>query len=176
VTQWAPVASAGAAALAAAASWVAVLQSRRAWTAERLPEIQMQALVDPSTRKVSVQVYNAGGGLGRDVVVFLVEGDRYLVANIPPHGMLAPGRGVLLETPLVKQGQLTGRMVGVAVCSDSARTVHAWTAGGGGYKRWRPGRLRKKPVSNFDVFRALVPDVDIESLDAVTASGWHEVT
>src|SRR5438067_1954204 len=142
------------------------VQRRRAWMAERLPEIEMQALVDPSTRNIRVQVYNSGGGIGREAVVFLVEGDRYLVANIPPHGMLAPGRGVLLETPLVKQGELTGRMVGVAICSDSARTVHAWTASGTAYKRWRPRRLRKKRISNFDVFRALVPDVDIESLEA----------
>jgi hypothetical protein len=67
-------------------------------------------------------------------------------------------------------------MVGVAICADSARTVHAWTASGGGYKRWRPRRVGKRPVSNFDVFRALVPKVDIESLEPVTITGWSDAT
>jgi hypothetical protein len=134
----------------------------------------MQALTDPNTRSVSLQVINGGGGIAHAAVVILVEGDQYVIGYVPPHGMLAPGRGVVLETPLTKQGEMMGRMVGVAICADRARNVHAWTAAGTGYRRWSPKALKKKPISNFDIFSALIPEVDLQSLEAVLPTGWAD--
>jgi hypothetical protein len=176
ISEWAPVASAAAAALAAIASWLSVRQSRLAWREEHTPRLECQAVVDPQTRRISLLVQNTGGGLARDVVCMLAEGQDLLVAQVPPYGMLKSGEAVEIATPLLKQGALSGPMIGALICQDSGGTTHAWSASGVNYKSWSRRRLRRRGIENFDAFRAVVPDVDPRSLNVVPAIGAKVVS
>lgn len=171
-TEWAAVSSAIAAAIAALASLASVRQSRRAWIAERTPELHMQAIAAADTRKVWLEVHNAGGGLAREIFFYFVEGEKVVAGHLPPNGMLAAGAGVRLSTELIKHGELTGRMIGAVVCADSGRNIHAWSATGANYKRWTSRSLKRHGVSNNDAVAAVLPELEQAHLEYVGFTEW----
>jgi hypothetical protein len=173
--EWASVASAGAAAVAAGASWASVRQTRKLWLIERAPDLQMIALVDRDSNRVTLQLHNAGGGFARDVVVYLVEGTRYFIAYAPMNGVIRPGQGVEIQTPLVKEPPINGPLVGAVIAADVTGTTHAWSASGTRHRRWTRKKLPKKPMSNNEIFSVIVPDANLDELDATSATGWREL-
>jgi hypothetical protein len=177
VTTWAPVASATAAALAATASWVSVQLTRTTLVRARRPVLDLTALVDGATGSVTIEVENVGGGIARDAVVILAEGGACLIAAIPPAGRLAPGRRVQLETPLTRSPQAPNvpGPVGVAICQDLERNTHAWTANGVTYRRWSPRRLKRRPLTNEQIFGVLLPEVDLSTCGLVGLTNWREI-
>jgi hypothetical protein len=174
--EWAAVGSAIAAALAATASWAAVWQTRKFWSVEHAPDLQLIALVEHDSRQIILQVHSAGGGFARDVVVLLVEGDQYVVAYGSPNGVLLPGRGVQMETPLLKEPPLSAPLVGVVIGADISGTTHAWAASGAVHRRWTRDDLRKKAMSNIDIFHAVVPGVNLNELKPTTVREWKELS
>jgi hypothetical protein len=183
VSNWAAVGTAVAIAIAALAalassaasiaSWRSVNQANKRWLTERKPHLEMIVLDDLQSRQVSVQVYNTGGGLARDVLVALVEGNQYIL-SYTPGGVLVPGSGVDMQTPFVRKGRSLGAVVGFVSGVDISGTVRAWSADGLSYKEWERKDLQKQPVSNRDMLLA-VSDIDIDKLNPVQPSGWTQL-
>lgn len=172
---WAALGSAVAAALAASASWASVQQTRKLWSIERAPELELIAIVEHCSGRIVLQLHNAGGGFARDVAVLLVEGNHYVIAYAPPSGVLLPGRGVRMQTPLVKKSPPNERLVGVVIGADVSGTTHAWSASGLVHQRWTRKALGKKAMSNIDIFHAVAPEVNLHDLTPVTVTGWTEI-
>jgi hypothetical protein len=99
----AAVASAMAAAIAAAASWVAVLQSSRLQRRSLEPRLHIQVseqLVPGGQNRILVRVENTGGGFAHEVLFWVREGAHIAMGGLPPHGSLGPGKGSTVRTAL----------------------------------------------------------------------------
>lgn len=135
VAAWAAVASAGAAALAAGLSWWTVRQTRKLWTIEHAPNLQLIPDFDPVSGEIALEVHNTGGGFARNAAVFYVQGGQYILEYTPPNGIIPPGRGLRIETDLRKVTPLDELVVAATICSDVNNTTHA-RAIDGTHKTW----------------------------------------
>ena len=99
LTEAAPVASAGFAALAAGASWRSVRVSERSWRASIEPDLHMQVIADEANNRMNVVVYNAGGGLAKGVALMLVGGGSRSVGYLR-EGLVRPGDELLVRSEL----------------------------------------------------------------------------
>jgi hypothetical protein len=121
-------------------------------------------------------VRNGGGGVAREVMVFLMFDGRpeAMLQPLPPEGMLGPGAAIRLELPW-SFSDVGGRSAaGLVLCTDTHGDLFAWT-GGGAKRRWRARSLKRHPVDNLAVVRSFFPDVpDPEEMTPVTWNSWEQ--
>jgi hypothetical protein len=150
--------AAGAAAVAALASWASVAQSSRWQKRERQPELSIDLSQNLDTNQIQIRVTNTGGGIAKGVNFWALEGSMICAGGLPPHATLAPGAGVTLSTSLIPvKGS---RNVRAVVMCRGGDYMHAWTAAGI-HRKWPLRTLgfdRKAPSFN-DQVRELYPDV-----------------
>jgi hypothetical protein len=133
VTDWAPVASAGMAAIAALASWVAVSQTRRTAQQAQIPELEITVLEGLDTGEIKIHLENYGQGAARSVRFCVVEGGSAAIGALPPTGNLRAGDSRTLLTALTPSKAKDG--VALVACRDAFGRTHAWGTGDK-YKRW----------------------------------------
>jgi hypothetical protein len=157
----AAVASAIASAVAALAAWAAVLQASRWQRRQRLPWLHIEVAEGLDTGTVRLRIENGGGGIARGVWFWVREGSQAVVSGLPPHGLLAAGKGVSIATRL----QATGRDAEAVVICRSGPRIHAWDAAGR-HKKWRLNWWAfPKPGSNQTIVNRFYPHApDIGSL------------
>jgi len=135
VVQWAPVASAGCAAVAALVALVSVRQARSIWIADKQPRLTIWLIEEIHSGELSIHVHNGGGGRALNVQIYVVEGSHACLGVLPPDGLLLAGEDVALQTGL-RAGTPSFALV---ACVDAAGRLCAWTHDGR-HKRWRPSR------------------------------------
>ncbi len=163
ITTWIQVLGTLIAAVAAVASWVAVVQARR--TAEDTRRAEREAmlpllLVSPTiltpgagTPTMGVAVHNAGGGIAQNVAVLLVTDNAYGRHVIT---FLGPGETVTFGSDL--DAADGARAVAYARSSDSRDLV--WNADN--ERRELPGGASPMP-SWATIFTAFYDDPDLDS-------------
>lgn len=126
--EWAPVASAGIAAMAAVASWQAVIQAGRTWKTGLLPELLPTVAIVGS--EVSISVDNAGGGPARFASYAMVVGSEFAEGSLSATGYVRAGEGTVVPTGIrVPLGGLGG-VQGAVFCEDRLGQQHAWSFDG----------------------------------------------
>src|SRR5918996_4210380 len=100
INDWAPAVSAGFAAIAATASWIAVRQTRRDFRLSRQPELEIRVIEGLDTGTVKVLIQNHGRGAARGVKFVVVEGDDAIYGFLPPDATLGAGQSRTLFTPI----------------------------------------------------------------------------
>jgi hypothetical protein len=151
---WAAV-SATAAAIAALASWGAVMQTSRIQRRQLSPLLSIQAATIIDHGNVRIHVENSGGAIALGVWFWVREGAEVCVGGLPPHGSLAPGHGVTVLSALTSGD--SEYQEAVVICRSGPR-LHAWDAGGR-HKTWRlrePIRWLRK-VSNETIVHRFYP-------------------
>jgi hypothetical protein len=167
---WAVVASAGAAAVAALASWAAVNQTARQWRRSQRPELQVDVVVDAVSRRMTVQAYNRGGGIAMRTVLFLIEKDMIHIATPHDHGAIRPAQMGQARSDILQQ-ESSKSVVAAALCNDALGRTHAWTATGK-HKVWSRRKLRRRKLTNLDVLQELIPSIDVNSLTPTANANW----
>jgi len=147
-------------AVAACAAWAAVRQTAGLHRESRRPMLHLSTIAAASTGKVHAHVRNGGGGVAREVMVFLmIDGSaRAIFEPLPPEGMLAPGAAIRLELPWSVADVAGRNALGLVLCTDTHGDLFAWT-GGGASRQWQGKRLKRRPVSNEQVIRSFFPDI-----------------
>jgi hypothetical protein len=153
-TEKAAVVSAIASAIAAVAAWAAVLQSTRWQRRQREPWLHVQVSQLLDLQRIRVRIDNSGGGIAQEAAFWVREGGAAATSGIPPHGSIAPGKGVTLMTGLQPTGDRFAEAV--VICRSGPR-VHAWDAAGR-HKSWRLNRWAfRKPGSNEQIVHRFYP-------------------
>jgi hypothetical protein len=117
VSDWAPAASAGCAAIAAIASWVTVRQTRRDFVAARRPELEIMVIENLDTGALKVHFQNHGEAAARNVRFVVVEPDATAIGNLPPNATLVPGESRTLLTPMNSSDSRSA--IAAVLCNDS---------------------------------------------------------
>jgi hypothetical protein len=157
VTEWAPVATAVAAAGAALASWRAVILTTRAI----LPDVQAQLLANVVTGCFDVVIRNSGGGIVKGLHFMLVA-DRDGAVGPVHDGFLGPGEGFHVETTAPTRGRRDARLV--IFYRDANEVLRAWSHHGQ-RKAFRSRLLRRKQYPNNDrIFGAFYPNVTLHGV------------
>lgn len=154
------------AAIAAVASWAAVVQARRLAREEKSPLLMVQKIITDKT--IGVVLTNAGGGAARGVSVLL---------SYPPYGFeesigtgfLFPGQTRVLRSNIRVEGEGIETDV-MAFCRDRDGFPHFWNAEEK-HKVFKT-RFRRRPEYGHalrDVFREMHPQVDFDELQHVRA-------
>jgi hypothetical protein len=138
--EYAAVASAGLAAVAAAASWSSVWQNRRERVAAQRPDLIIEVSEHLPSHKIFVQIHN-NGGTARGVRFCVIEGNFAAYGTPHPTGILRSGESRRIEADLPPTQDRTARgwISGVDV---AARHVYATTTKGQ-QKRYRLKWMRK---------------------------------
>ena len=162
-------------AIAAGAAWAAVRQTAVLNREAQRPLLHLSTTASAATGKVHAHIRNGGGGVAREVMVFLMfEGQRdAMLQTLPPEGMLAPSAAIRLELPWTTP-EVEGRdTLGLVLCTDAHGDLFAWT-GGGASRHWRARRLKSRPVSRLEVVRTFYPEVpDPERMEPATWLSWE---
>jgi hypothetical protein len=135
-TQWAQIAAPGLTAVAACASWAAVIQSRKAFKASLTPRLDGHAAPDHDGGIV-LEVHNTGAGFARAPYLIVARGDRKVVERVAD-GPLRPGKSARFHTQLPVEAE-SRAITGVMFCLDAADRWHVWSWDG------RHRRLRRWP-------------------------------
>jgi hypothetical protein len=162
-------------AVAAGAAWAAVRQTAVLHREARRPLLHLSTTGSASTGKVHAHIRNGGGGVAREVMVFLmIEGRREaMLQHLPPEGMLAPGAAIRLELPWTVADTEGRDALGLVLCTDTHGDLFAWTAGGAS-RHWRARRLKRRPVQRGEVIRSFFPEVpEPERMAPVTWLSWE---
>jgi hypothetical protein len=165
--EWAAVASAGLAAIAAAASWATVWQAQRNWRVQQRPRLHA-SWVEQDDR-VQLIITNLGGGYATQASFIVVSGNELCVGDIPPFA-LAPHAQVTLNTKLTPRGG--GHDVsGVIFCisPDGFWDVWSWSDD---HKRLRRWLRRVHALSPEDAIKLFHPELDLH-LEAPTFVAKH---
>jgi hypothetical protein len=163
VLTWAPVVSAAAGGLAAVASWRSVLQSRRLSLQGLLPELAIEVTEDITTGRTDIHIENAGSGIARRVMYYVVDGDEVTIGGMP---FIRAGEGATLETGFVPKHDK--RCQAVVMCDDREGRVQAWS-NKGGHRSWKRRRWPERPKGGLWSFDRFFSDVNHDALDPVTS-------
>jgi hypothetical protein len=168
---WLQTATTAAAALAAVASCVAVLQSRRALKDARLPLLHAEASVigtsGPHARPttMAITIINGGGGLAKGLTFVLVAGEGYGVGHV---SFLLPGQQAHfgIQIPGAKDAR------GVVFCRDQDEESYGWSLAG---KKQHFKRSKHKPFHTaMEIFAHFYPDTDFGALsEGATLQASH---
>lgn len=148
--EWTQMAAAVGAAFAATASWMAVRQSRRAFEASQMPQMDGQWL-PREDGAATLQIYNTGRGFAREPHFYVVSGGAQAGGRALTTGPLRPGMSVSLRAELPPQAAGTA-VVGVLFCLDWAGRWHVWSWDG---RRARPHNWRGRSPRLLDPREAL---------------------
>lgn len=163
VLTWAPVLSAAAGGLAALASWRSVLQSRRLFLQGLLPELAIEVTEDIATGQTRIHVENAGAGIARRVMYYVVDGNEVTIGGMP---FIRAGEGETLATGFAqKQDQ---RCQGIVMCDDREGRVQAWS-NNGAHRSWKRRRWPERPKGGLWIFDRFFSGVKHELLVPVTS-------
>jgi hypothetical protein len=166
----AAVASATASAVAALAAWAAVAQASRWQRRQREPwlHIQVSEMMGPAQRVIRVRIDNSGAGIAQEALLWVREGPNAVASGVPPHGSIAPGHGVTLNTGLAPVAARSAEAV--VVCRSGPR-IHAWDAGGR-HKSWRLNRWAfPRPGSTERIIHRFYPHAP--PIDELTLVGYE---
>jgi hypothetical protein len=189
IPDWAPVASATLAAVAAAASWKSALTTNRAAREARWPLLVTQPMFDPGTSDLQLRVENVGGGVARQVFFYLGFGSVRTVGLVPT-GFLRPGEGVSFVIDAKHDPNVDAKVV--TICNDAWGVLHAWRIDGEHRtyqsRGWRPiGSRRDWPIDEPEgdttgitwYFQQMYPEIDLGQFEVVdwrllsTPGGGH---
>jgi hypothetical protein len=154
------------AAAAAGASWVSVVQSRRALNQTVRPNLQIQPLamgrvgMPPDEPRQVMYVIRNVGGMAKGTACVLVCGEEY-VADFIGFGFIGPQDAYTLRTAMTTT-DLQPPTMGVVVCHDMNDHSYVWDVRGG-----TPQRLKldpSKPPSLTEMFHRLYPDINLKNL------------
>jgi hypothetical protein len=137
VGEWAGVASAGAAAVAAMASLITVLQNKRLISATLRPRLTSVVLAE--IPEPAIQVHNAGGAVAIVVRVVWASANQRAAADLAPG--IAPGQYVTALAPLPKEGIADSH--GVIIYNDALQNYYA-NSFDGHSKVWRNRWWKRK--------------------------------
>src|SRR6266511_3818800 len=158
---WLQATTTFAAAVAAVASWIAVLQSRRVLKDSRLPLLHADASVigrvagqtGPTT--MAMTIINGGGGLAKGVGFVLVAGGHYGAGRV---GFLFPGQTAYFGIQI--PGSTDARAV--IYCRDQDEGSYGWTLAG---EKHRFRRTRRKSFhTDTEIFNHFYPETDFDTL------------
>jgi hypothetical protein len=159
VLQWAAVASAAFAAVAALASWAAVWQAREISLSTQLPKLHIVVSENIDTGEIRVHIANDIGGLARDVAFAVVAGGQSCFGSLPPTAMLQPGDSATLVTPLRTSSR---EIPAIVSCRDSLGRLHVWAVDGKHRvwprRRWLVRLPLGQPKGGDWVFQKFFPD------------------
>lgn len=158
ISDWAPVASAGFAAIAAIASWIAVRQTRRDFVASRKPDLEITLIENMDTGALKIHIQNHGRGSARNVRFIVVEPEAAAVGHLPPNTTLAPGEGRTLLTPMQSSGD-RHPVVAAVLCNDGDGYVHIWKVDGR-HKCWKLSWRWNYSLSDQGIFEKFYPGID----------------
>jgi hypothetical protein len=161
LVQWATVASAVFAAVAAVSAAVAAGLSLREQRAALQP-LLVSALLAPGQARVELKVVNAGAGLANATHVFGTAGEEAFAVPVGD-GMLKPGDE---WATVIAVGVPDQPFKYIVTCRDPTNRLHIWRADGF-HRSLRPwSRRRRRPWPAVqDLFRAEYPR-EAAALDA----------
>jgi hypothetical protein len=164
------VASPALAAIAAGASWVSVLQTRRLRREDDQPGLQLQLMSFPDGT-IGAAVSNAGPAAARGVQVYLTHGAFFAVGSIG-HGFLFPGETRIVRTPIPIIDP-DAQTYGVISCRDKHSIPHAWNSHEihRSSKTWR-GKPRYRTLRA--IFEDFYPSIEVESLQRANIQVTNE--
>jgi hypothetical protein len=162
---YASVASAVFAAIAAGAAWMSARHAGRAIEEAERPQLEAQVLADPETGLLSVAVVNTGRGVARGGIVLLHALGRYVEVPISD-GFVSPGEKIYVKTDIgpVPTEDLKGDIsdLGVMVSYRDAQGFAHYRAGTGAH--YSPRRLvmrRPKYPDRWEAFGRLFPAIEL---------------
>jgi hypothetical protein len=154
---WAPVASAGIAAVAAGLSFFAVRQAHAERKEDRRPRLMIQPLRDEQGL-MSYSITNAGKGLAGQVQYLFACEQDYATGAIDT-GFMRPDDEAIVHTSMTAPHKVQSR--GVVVCLDPYGGVYAWNIAG---KRKQFRKLLTRKPDNVSLCEALKRYGDKEEL------------
>jgi hypothetical protein len=144
------VASAGIAAIAALLSGLSVWQGRRERIESKRPALLLQPRYDTASGKTSCTVYNAGGGIARNVNYIIESGGNY-ARGVLARGFIAPGEEVEVSTQLPSAA--SPDVHALVDCFEPNGRRYGWDEAGRGKRLLRfPRRVDDRALAN--VWRA----------------------
>jgi hypothetical protein len=171
--EWAQVAGAFFAAVAAGAAWASVRHGQRIWRSSLLPALHVQGVfVSYGFRgeRMRYVVQNAGGGLAKGTMFLFVEGDAWVCGALGD-GFLQADEKLTVETAM-ERAKGNDTAIGVVMCRDTDETSWAWDMRGNRrpLQRWK-SRWRRpvEPLSVLEVFQTFYPEVDLGARTQVGA-------
>jgi hypothetical protein len=147
-----------AAAVAAVASLMSVLQSRRVIRDASLPALRAEVVYVDPPGSLAIEIHNVGGGIARAVWMLVAIEDRYVKTGVA--AFLRPGESTSIGTD-VKPASRSSIAAGVFVWRDASEHIHAWSL------RGETIRLRVQDgegVTAAEAWRRLYPDRDLKEL------------
>jgi len=156
-----------AAAAAAGASWLSVVQARRITEAAALPDLHAQAVQVISKVRpdhLMLSIHNAGGATAKAVGYILVGEDSYAWGYVED-GFLPAGQTVRIRTAIPVSAQTSGE--GVVWCRDLRERTFVWDLKGNRKELGR--RSGTEPRTIPDLLTPHYPDVKLETLTQVGA-------
>jgi hypothetical protein len=172
---WAPVASAGLASIAAAAAWGNVWQSRRQWLLTQRPVVVPQFVFNRDKQRIELHLHNVGPGIARGLRFCAVVGAEYCA------GYAGPNYGAMLKSDELRIVGInltsldTPAALCVVTCLDSTDRVHVFDEQG----RHRTGPVRDSATAETDpetAFGINHPDVDLNALRRVSGAAIRKET
>jgi hypothetical protein len=157
------------AAVAAAASWASVAQTRRERIVAQTPELHMElveAVGQQGRSFLRIQLINAGG-LARYVSFSLADGTQFATGTPPPTPTFRAGESRTIDTGIVPTSGV--KPAGFVVCYDARGGFYVWMTDGT-KRTYTKDDIERNPVQNQDLMRELVPSFDI---DAVTFKSYE---
>jgi hypothetical protein len=167
IVEWAPVAAAVLAAVAAGASWRSVLLARRTQLDADRPLLASQLYRVANDPRLRLHIENIGSGTAKRVTFYgVAEGE--LAAGIAPEtGLLRPGEGVTLLTNLTPTDPDSSELM--TFCLDRENVIHTWSRRDH-YERYRQPKRPRVMEWYFDRF------YDGTDHDALTEQPWTVIS
>ena len=150
------------AAVAAAASWASVVQTRRERIAAQTPQLHMELLeaLDNGRSFLRIQLINAGG-IARHISFSLVDGTQCVTGTPSPTPTFRAGESRTIDTALVPTSGVKPK--GYVVCYDARGSFYIWMTDGT-TRTYTKEQIESNPVRNQDLMRELVPSFDINAV------------
>ena len=147
------------AAVAAAASWAAVLQTTRLNRRSNQPWLRIQIIVSPATGCYGAVIVNAGDHVASGVSYVIADRATVMAAHLG-HGFLQPGEAIEVLSPCAPVGDDNPAVVGFVAGRDRLGIPHDWTSDERHSERVQRRWFRKRPVYSETIPRlaAWFPD------------------
>jgi hypothetical protein len=161
LAEWATVASAALASVAAMAAWASVWQNRRERVAAAVPGLDLEVQQGLGTGKITLHISN-NGGAAKKVRFIVIEGGEFVYGHPAPTAVFRPGESRLITTSLKTSGGKTARGF-VAGFDMSGARFYAWTVTGKRLDYRMRGRRAARDLSDQTMIAELYPDFEYAS-------------
>jgi hypothetical protein len=166
VHDWAPVASAALAAVAASASWSSVWQNRRERIAAERPDLHLEVQQSMDTGSIKLNITN-NGGPAKYVRFLVVEGNQMVYGHPQPTAMFRAGESRHIDTPMF--GGMEKKPKGFIGAYDmSGSRYYLWPfQGKDKVYRMKGWRRTRKSFSDESLMTRLHPGFNFDAMEVM---------